>query len=91
MADFGIKKRDAKTGNKKERVIPKVSLHQVQNGQWTRGVAGPAYHFFVDGASLCGRMRSGTGLKDTAVRKLCPECFAAVSRTVSQAATFGEV
>ena len=88
--EYGIRKRDAKTGNKRERVVAKLSLEQVRAGEWARGAGGAAHHFFIDGTSVCGRPRVLTGLRENAVRKLCPDCFAAVNRTTSQAAIFGE-
>jgi hypothetical protein len=83
--DFGIRKRDAKTGNKRERVIARLSAEQVRAGEWARGAGGSAYHFFIDNASACGRLRVFTGLRESNVRALCPECFAAVSRSNAQA------
>ena len=45
VVEYGIKKRDAKTGSKRERVIAKLSMEQVRAGQWTRGAGGSAHHF----------------------------------------------
>ncbi len=92
--DFTIKKRDAKTGNKKERTVAKLSAQQLQGGAWTRGAGGSArrgsaaYHFFIDGVSVCGRKQMVSGLAEGNIRKLCADCFAAVNRA-SQAEAFG--
>ena len=86
--EFAIKKRDAKTGNKRERVVVKLSAEQVRAGAWTRGAGGSAHHFFIDGTSVCGRPQTFTGLRESGIRKLCPECFAAVNRA-AHADAFG--
>lgn len=86
--DFTIKKRDAKTGNKKERSVVKLSAQQVQAGAWTRGAGGSAHHFFIDGMSVCGRPQIFARPAEGALRKLCPDCFAAVNRA-TQAEAFG--
>ncbi len=86
--DFTIKKRDAKTGKKKERTVVKLSAQQLQGGEWTRGAGGSAHHFFIEGVSVCGRKQLFTGLAEGNVRKLCADCFAAVNRA-SQAEAFG--
>lgn len=86
--EFAIKKRDAKTGNKRERVIVKLSKDQVQAGKWTRGAGGSAYHFFIGDVSVCGRDQVFVGLRDSAVRKLCPDCYAAVNRATNSTELF---
>jgi hypothetical protein len=88
MMDYAIKKRDAKTGNKRERVVVKLSRDQVQAGQWTRGAGGSTYHFFIDQVSVCGREQVFVGQRDSALRKLCPDCYAAVSRATNSAELF---
>jgi hypothetical protein len=71
--------------------VAKLSTEQARAGQWARGTGGLAHHFFIDGMSVCGQPQVFTGLRENSVRKLCPECFAAVNRTTSQAPVFGEV
>lgn len=78
MANFEIKRRDAKTGNKKERTVRKLSGAEVRAGQWARGGTGPTHHFFIEGMSVCGRPLPDKMISDT-TRKLCPECYAAVN------------
>ncbi len=91
IVDFGIKKRDAKTGSKRERTVAALSMAQVRAGEWARGAGGSAHHFFIDGTSVCGRPRVLGGLRENSVRKLCPDCFAAVNRTTNQASMLGEL
>lgn len=88
MADFTIKKRDAKTGNKKERVVARLSAAQVDAGRWTRGAGGSAHHFFIDGLSVCGRRQTFTRLPEGPVRLLCPDCYAAVNRATNSVEMF---
>ena len=83
MAEFTIRRREAKTGTKKEKVVPKVSMEAVNAGEWTRGAGGSAHHFFIDGISVCGRPQIFVDNRVSMTRKLCPECFAAVNRTRS--------
>lgn len=87
--DFGIKKRDAKTGSKRERVVAKLSTEQVRAGEWSRGAGGSAHHFFIEDTSVCGRPRIFTNQRESAIRKLCPDCFAAVNRANSHAEVLG--
>ncbi len=88
MADFTIKKRDAKTGSKKERVVAKLSQAQVNAGSWTRGAGGSAHHFFIDGTSICGRRETFTNRQDGPVRLLCADCYAAVNRATNAIEVF---
>ncbi len=78
MSTFAIRRRDSKTGNKREKVVRKLSAAETRNGQWARGVTGTAHHFFVDGTSVCGRQMPAKAVAD-ATRKLCPECYAGVN------------
>lgn len=89
VAEFTIRRREAKTGTKKERVIAKLSMEEVNAGEWTRGAGGAAHHFFIDGISVCGRRQIFIDNRDSMTRKLCPECFAAVNRTRSNNEVFG--
>jgi hypothetical protein len=89
MADFAIKKRDAKTGNKKERVVAKLSSDQIKGGKWIRGAGGAAYHFFIADTSVCGRSLVFTNLREGPVRRLCPDCYAAVNRATNAVEMFG--
>ena len=91
MADFAIKKRDAKTGNKKERLVVRLSAEQVRAGDWTRGAGGAAHHFFIDGVSVCGRRLVFEGRPDGPVRRLCPDCYAAVHRATAGAEALGAI
>lgn len=85
MADFSIRRRDSKTGNKKERSVRRLSAEELSSGVWGRSVSGSAHHFFVNGQSICGR-RSSTDGREVAIRPLCAECFASVGRGVSHEA-----
>ena len=84
MASFEIKKRDAKTGNKRERVVAKLTPEQVRAGRWTQGAGGSAHHFFIEGLSVCGRPLIFENEKPSLVRKLCADCYAAVNRANNQ-------
>jgi hypothetical protein len=88
MADFTIKKRDAKTGNKKERIVVKLSKEQVNAGSWTRGAGGSAHHFFIDGTSICGRRETFINRQGGTVRLLCADCYAAVNRATNAIEVF---
>ena len=79
MATFEIKRRDAKTGNKHEKVVRKLSLAEAQAGRWARAAIGSLHHFFIEGTSVCGRPQPQPVRAD-AVRKLCPECYTALNR-----------
>ncbi len=89
MAEVIIKRGDAKTGGKRERAVHKLSPEQVKAGEWTRGAGGSAHHFFIDGMSVCGRPQVFSNIRESMTRKLCPECFAAVSRANAQNEMFG--
>lgn len=89
MAEVAIKRRDAKTGNKRERIIRKLSPEELKAGQWTRGAGGSAHHFFIDGTSVCGRPQIFTDPRESMTRKLCPECYASFSRSTAQTDLFG--
>jgi len=89
VAEFTIRRREAKTGTKKEKIMVKLSMDEVNAGEWTRGAGGSAHHFFIDGISVCGRRQIFVDSRDAMTRKLCPECFAAVNRTRSNNEAFG--
>ncbi len=84
MAGFGIKRQDSKTGNKKERVIRKLSVDEAQGGQWVRD--GGAHHFYINGMSVCNRPLRSQGSKETMMRKLCAECYSALSNAIAHGA-----
>lgn len=88
MASFEVKRRDAKTGNKRERSVPKLSPAEAQSGIWARSAVGRLHHFFVDGSSVCGRQLPPQVTAD-ATRKLCPECYTAVNRAAEHGALAG--
>lgn len=88
MASIEIKRRDAKTGNKRERIVRKLSTAEAQRGLWARSGSGILHHFFIDGTSVCGRQLPAHVIAD-ATRKLCPECFTAVNHAANQAALGG--
>ncbi len=77
MSTFAIRRRDSKTGNKRDKVVRKLSSAEVRDGQWGRAATGAAHHFYIDGTSVCGRPIPAKAVAD-ATRKLCPECYAAV-------------
>jgi len=81
MASFGIKRQDSKTGNKKERVFRKLSVDEAQAGQWVRD--GAAHHFYINGISVCNRPLPSQGGKATMTRKLCGECYSALSNAIA--------
>ena len=89
VSEVLIKRREAKTGSKREKVVHKLSQEQVKAGEWTRGAGGSAHHFFIDGISVCGRPRIFTDPRESMMRKLCAECYAAVSRATAQADLLG--
>ena len=89
MAEFTIRRREAKTGTKKEKVVTKLSMEELNAGEWTRGAGGSAHHFFIDGISVCGRPQIFVDNRGSMTRKLCPECFAAVNRARSSNDVFG--
>ncbi len=89
MAEVAIKRRDAKTGNKRERTFRKLSAEELKAGQWTRGAGGSAHHFFIEGMSVCGRPQIFTDPREGMTRKLCPDCYAAFSRSTAQADILG--
>ncbi len=78
MANFEIKRRDAKTGNKREKAVRRLSPAEAQKGQWARATIGTLHHFFIEGTSVCGRQLPAKVRVDT-TRKLCPECYSAVN------------
>ncbi len=82
MASIEIKRRDAKTGNKRAKTVHKLSLAEAQQGQWARAAAGALHHFYIEGTSVCGQKLPGQVRADT-MRKLCPECYSAVSHAAS--------
>lgn len=88
MASFEIKRRDAKTGNKRDRTVRKLSPAEAQKGQWARAAAGALHHFFIEDTSVCGRQLP-TKIVADATRKLCPECYAAVIYAAGHSALEG--
>lgn len=89
MAEVFIKRREAKTGSKREKSVHKLSQEQVKAGEWTRGAGGSAHHFFIDGMSVCGRPQFFIDTRESTLRKLCAECYAAVSRATAQTDLLG--
>jgi len=83
MANIEIKRRDAKTGSKRDKDVRKLSASELQGGEWSRGMAGNAHHFFIGGTSVCGRPQPDKVVADLR-RKLCPECWTAVARARGQ-------
>lgn len=89
MAEVAIRRRDSKTGNKRERTFRKLSTEELKTGEWTRGAGGSAHHFFIEGMSVCGRPQIFSDPRESMTRKLCPECYASFSRSNAQADILG--
>jgi hypothetical protein len=88
MANFEIKRRDSKTGNKQEKIVRKLSAAEAEKGRWARAAVGALHHFFIEGTSVCGQKLPEPARAD-ATRKLCPECYSAVNRAVSFGGALG--
>jgi len=84
VASFGIKRQESKTGTKKERVIRKLSVDEAQAGHWARD--GGAHHFYINGVSVCNRPLRSHPDKGTSMRKLCAECYSALSNAIAHGA-----
>ena len=76
MASIGIRRRDSKTGNKKERIVRRLSAEEVQAGHWARD--GGAHHFYINGTSVCNRPLRNHPDKGLGMRNLCAQCYASL-------------